>query len=961
MKLSFSILLLLLATIAASAQFGSAKGAERPQMAPGRILVKLAGDAPLDPASLAATPTAIRFGVTGARPWLPPALVRRPQVDTRNGVQHDRSPSDSRIDGLSRILLLEYSADIDPVTVAGAFSHVHGIEYAEPIFLHHLLFTPNDQYLGEQWYLDVIHASEAWELQRADSSIVIAIVDTGIEKLHEDLRDAIWTNAGESGIGPDGDRRTNGIDDDNNGLIDDWWGYDFGGFDGKTPDNDPSPGNETHGTHVAGTAGASGNNTIGITGIAFGCRLMAVKTADDRRNPEIVGGFAGILYAARMGADIINCSWGGDGFSRAEQEVIDVVIETYGAVVVAAGGNADAEEDLYPAAYRGVISVGAVTIGDAKASFSNYSRTISIAAPGTSIYSTAIGGRFAYESGTSQATPIVSGSLGLVKRRYPTLDPEQLIEVVRASSDDISGSLGAEYATKLGSGRLDLKKALSVGPSIASARVVDYTIIDADGDRVYEPGEKITIRATVRNILAPSAGVTATLATVGTDPVQITNPVSALGAMATGMSVTTPATDFIATIPSDLEGTDRDLEFAIAVTTEGRTNTFYFTIRILPTYLTTAINNIGATFNSIGNVGYNGLNRDQGDGFTYGSSKSFLYHGGLLVGTDSSHLSDVIRIGYVSEGTSDGFRMVSPYRLTQSPDSLVEIGEARFSDLHRPAESRVGIEVELKTYERHATETDNFVLAVYRITNVSGHRLDGLHAGLYLDWDIGDAGADDRAGYDLQGNLGYVANLDVALPWTGAAMLSGGGLDYRGLDNYDTEFDLATGFSPGEKWRILSGGLYTPESPVGDVGMMIGSGPLSLDPGGTAVVAFALLAAPDLDSLRATAGRARAFYTSIGGTTHVASPAAPADRAAAAHPNPFDRMLLLDFTTIDRSDLTVTIYNLQGEALVRRTIGSREAGRQKIELDLSGLEPGAYFYRIDAGGEAFRGSVVKVK
>src|SRR5205823_2609379 len=147
----------------------------------------------------------------------------------------------------------------------------------EPVYVRHLAYTPNDPSLSLQPYLEQIKAIEAWDDVRADSAIIIAILDTGVDLDHPDLKDAIWLNPSETGLDDQGhDRRTNGIDDDGNGIVDDWRGYDFGGSDGHTPDNLPQAA-YFHGTHVAGLAAATGDNNIGIVGVGFGAKLMAVK------------------------------------------------------------------------------------------------------------------------------------------------------------------------------------------------------------------------------------------------------------------------------------------------------------------------------------------------------------------------------------------------------------------------------------------------------------------------------------------------------------------------------------------------------------------------------------------------------------------------------------------------------------------------------------------------------------
>jgi subtilisin family serine protease len=262
------------------------------------------------------------------------------------------------------------------------------VEYAEPNYIVRIDSVPNDTYFNNLWGLHNtgqtggnadadIDAPEAWDLTTGSTEVVIAVVDTGVAYDHTDLAGNIWNNAGETSC-------TDGIDNDGNGYIDDCKGWDFVGND-----NDPADYNG-HGTHVAGTIAANGNNSNGITGIMWQAKIMPLRFLGRSGSGTTADAVSAILYANAKGAHVINNSWGGSGYSQALKDVIDAS----NAVVVCAAGNSSSNNDtspFYPAAYgsANIISVAATDSRDNLASFSNYGKTsVDLAAPGLNIYST---------------------------------------------------------------------------------------------------------------------------------------------------------------------------------------------------------------------------------------------------------------------------------------------------------------------------------------------------------------------------------------------------------------------------------------------------------------------------------------------------------------------------------------------------------------------------------------------
>lgn len=886
------------------------------------------------------------FGITDVRPWLNPTLVKWRMPLYKGSSQTQEA-------GLLRIAVVRYSLAVHPREVAQALAKLPGVEYAELVGRPRLLRTPNDPSLADQWYLEKIGALEAWDSVQADSTLLIAISDTGIEPNHEDLAEAIWKNPGESGTDNQGeDKRTNGKDDDGNGYIDDWIGYDFAGYDGLHPDNDPSPAGEAHGTEAAGISAGIANNDLGIAGVACGAKLMSLKIASDGISPDLLGGYESILYAAKMGAQVINCSWGDVVRSRAEQEVIDVVTNNYNAIVVAAAGNNGLETPMYPASYHGVLSVAATDEEDRRASFSRYNYYVDLAAPGTGLLTTNIGNGYRLDSGTSFACPIVAGAAALVVKKYPLLTPEQVTEVLRSSCDDISSSLPPQFLNKFGAGRLNLYRAVTQGPTIRSARMVEYKLNDQNSDGILDAGEQVNIQVTVKNLLAPADSLAVTMEQANYPLLIVGNNRVRFDALATGATATSPVGNFTFTVPAEMAA-NSELVLKVTTTTLDRINYDYIVLQISPTYKTTDLNKIAATFNSTGNIAYNGLNRGQGDGFTYGASRRLLFHGGLVMGTDANHVADVVRIGGLSQGTAQGFQMVTPYRLTVASDSSVQTGYALFNDSAMLKESRIGVEVAMKTIEYRDADLENFVIVSYRLKNISGAPITNLHCGLYLDWDIGIDGLGDVVGYDPTSRLGYQQNpgMEQQKMYTGAAILEGSGDNFYAINNDDQENGVQIDFNPAKKWGKISGGLARTLSDPGDVSMMLAAGPLSIAAGDSTTVAFVLLAATDFQMLRQSVTRANSVYYG----TNAASEESRAATKLKVIPNPARGSVTVEWGERSQKPAVIEIHDLLGRAIMQLPV---DAGVQQVQLPLQGLASGIYQVILLAGNQRTVQSII---
>lgn len=324
-----------------------------------------------------------------------------------------------------------------------------GVAFAQPDYRVQLTTAPNDPAAGSLWGLDAIHAPQAWNTGTGTGRTVVAVIDSGIAYNHPDLRPNMWVNAREI--------PGNGRDDDGNGFADDVYGWNFVGNNANVADDNG------HGTHVAGTVGAVGNNGTGVAGVSWKVRLMALKFLDASGSGYTSDAIRALNYAVANGAKVVNASFGGGGYDPAMAAAI-ARARAKGVIVVAAAGNSGTNNDAspeYPANYPGanVVSVAATDRTDRLASFSNYGRsTVDIAAPGVGIYSTLPGGRYGSYSGTSMAAPHVAGALALVWDTHPTWTYQKVIAAVLNTADRVSALAG-----KVATGRLDVAAAIAYG------------------------------------------------------------------------------------------------------------------------------------------------------------------------------------------------------------------------------------------------------------------------------------------------------------------------------------------------------------------------------------------------------------------------------------------------------------------------------------------------------------------
>ena len=825
--------------------FAAARGALTPapgarQAVPGVVVLKLEAPA----AGVAAKSTGLpavdallaAHGTTAIAPVLPPS--RLPRKPTRTD--------------LSRVYVVRYADGAAPAVVAADLARLPGVEYAEPQWLHSIDVLPNDpNYTNQSAYLSRMRLPQAWDVTRGEQgAVVVAIVDGGTNWQHADLQNTVWTNPGEVA--------GNSIDDDGNGFVDDVHGWNFANETGDPTGLPAAPINGMHGTHTAGIACAVADNSIGIAGASWNATLMPIN-ASGSSDQTIGWGFQGIVYAVDNGADIVNCSWGSlGGASTFELEVITYAWE-HGTAVVAAAGNNTSTQPHYPSAYPHVLSVANVNNFDVLYNNSNRGPTIDVCAQGLSIFSTVPGNTYTTMTGTSMSSPHAAAICALVKTRWPGYTPDQVMERVRATCDNIEG-VNPSRVGQLGKGRVNAEAALTKNTPAVRLAAVAYT--ESDGDGIVEPGETVTLTLSVTNFLANASSLTFRLRETSAHASAV-DSIAVLGSLDSLQSAVLPPLTFDVAPTAPIQHVV-DLQVAISSDAPAYSDRDRFSITVLPTFVNHDANRITTSVTSVGRLGFSvaaGGTGSDGVGLRYDNSPNLLYEGALMLGTGPTKISNAARSAG-SGGQDEDFVTATggtPHLSepgTWAPEQTV----ASFTDAL--ASSPLPVRVRQESFAYVDPTHDDYVILRYTITNTGGASLDGLRAGWYCDWDLdGNTFNTNQTGFDVTRDLGYVHDTSTGpTAYVGIQVLnSEGATSYRGIWNdqaLSPDWGVYDDFTDIEKWDCLAGGVVHPAAGPADISNSIATGPFTLAPGDSVAIGFAFLGGSDLAALQVNADAA---------------------------------------------------------------------------------------------------------
>lgn len=852
------------------------------------------------------------------------------------------------LDRLKNIYEFHYGSGADAMDLAAQVSKIPGVEYAEPLFIYETHETTNDPINNST--INFHNFDKAWDISKSSSDVIIAIVDSGVDYNHEDLKDKIWLNE-EDILG-------NGIDDDNNGFIDDYYGWDFWDFTSLTGerigDNNPIGFHSSHGTHVAGIATANPDNGLGLAGTGYNARYMAVKVggvADDpstenNESRSIGFGYHGILYAVLNGADIINNSWGGGGFSNFGQDAINVAAEA-GVIVIASAGNDAISTPQYPASYDHILSVGALgTSGDVIADYSNYGTTVDVFATGT-LQSSVVGvSEYSTFQGTSMSAPVVAGLAALLKSHYPDWTAERITSQIRATSVSIVNSNSQSFEYLLGKGKIDAERALA--EPLPGVRIDNASFLNSEGGEL-EINEEGIIRLFITNDGSDINSLSFSIESLSDEANVLQNSFT-INSLANNETTTIDVPVILA--PEIIQSLRAEffIEYSDASLNYSDFKTISFDQLKFDVF---NINDLAMSFSPTGNIGfYDASNAEGGIGFVPNSKTAnfgddnLLYEAGLLFSANDL-LANTIRS---RDGLSDrNFSPISLYSVT-SPGV---ISDADGSTVFAPIRQTLlgDAEITLNTYAFDDDDLSNVIFLNYLVSNTSPNlSLSEVYLGIFNDWDIGDS-ANNSVNYDSPNDIIYVSeDGDSDHPFAALATIANTSSVLaieNGFSGTDTEFqfNIYDGFSFGEKQNSLRAGTNNTTASSTDVSTVTATGPYYIEPGSTISVGFIYAFGETEQELfdQVNVARNLNLFEISDTNSDVDNFYPSATQIFQNYPNPFNPTTNIQFTLNKLTDVNLSIYNVLGQKVRTIVDEQLQGGIYSYNLTMNNLSSGVYF------------------
>ncbi|MBN1632639.1 MAG: S8 family peptidase [Ignavibacteria bacterium] len=836
---------------------------------------------------------------------------------------------------LAKIFMVKYSSDIDPFELASDVLSANGnlLDWAEPSFVYTPDYVPNDPLIAGQWHINKIASFQAWDVTRGDTNIVIGIVDSGSDLDHPDLAANIKYNWLEN--------PTNGIDDDANGYIDDWRGWDF-----YYNDNDPNIyyQDNDHGSHVSGCASQVTDNNVHGAGIGFKSKLLISKHTPDAGG-SLYYTDQGITYCYQNGAKVINCSFGSSYYSSYSQTVVNTAWAN-GTVVVGSAGNENLNIPRYPASYDNVVSSAATNSSDLKASFSNYHSSVDCAAPGDNILSTVWNNSYIQYSGTSMSAPVTSGTIALIRASHPAWTPAQVVERLLLGVDSIY-HLNPSYVGMLGTGRINAFKCVADKPILSLLSSMHTDSVYGNNDKVYDIGEVIPIAVTMRNIWLAGNNISIRLTTADTD-IEIVQDSVFIGNLAFYQSFSTTYANTFRVKAKSTCPFDKDVVFKIDYSSSAYTintaNTL--TIRFRSGFATHNINNLKLSLTNDGAVGKK--TQAYGNGLFIGSgTNNNIFEGGLLVGLSDTKVSDVCRRGASPANVSDtDFVALNSYSIITPGTVSNQDGTGKFNDDGAGA-NKIGVEVNAFSYAFTSANDQNYILLRYGIKNTTSSALNNLYAGIYIYYSPNGISTDNMATLDTVNKLGIVHNNTTPTDYLGLAMMTNHNLNFRAVN---VTSEVLNGWTTAEKYTALSTGISSPSYGPGRAGVVVSGGPFNLAPNQVEYVGFAVVYSGTLAGLKTNTQYAKTKYTSTIGIKNISTEIPAKYELSQNYPNPFNPNTTIKFAIPKQDLVKIKVFDVLGKEVSVLVNEQLDAGYYEVTFNAQNLSSGLYFYRIESSG-----------
>jgi len=846
-----------------------------------------------------------------------------PQKHNTNKLLPQKNKNEVRLDN---IYYFELDNEADIPKLLTQLNRFPFVEYAEANYKNYLTYTPSDTLNNKQWYLFAVKAFEAWDIEKGDTNVVIATTDTGIDTSHQDLMGNLAYNY---------DDPINGIDDDGDGYIDNYYGWNTG-----SNNNDISYHNSGHGSNVAGIAAAVTDNVRGISGGGFNSRQLIVKI--DNAQGQLTGAYEAIVYAADHGAFAINCSWGSYTYSEFANDIVNYATINKGAMVICGAGNGPfsgpnaaigVEKLFYPAAYKNAVAVGATLPGDTVKESSNYGYWLDIFAPGEDMLTTNAAGGYNMNGGTSMAAPLVAAGAALVKAHFPHLNNKAVLLQLKNTADKIEGVNENKYQNKTGSGRVNFYRALT--DTINAGILMENIKITDRNDESFVGGDSLFISADFINYLKDANNLSISISTINNELQGITTTLNA-AMLLHDDTLNNESNPFVFKIPNNLP-IGKTIGFRVTIVADNFEGNDYFEVNVNNDFITLEENNLRITFSSKAGIGYS---NEMGEGIVYKGGNSLLYEGSFAIAENAQTVLNEFREG---AETNDDFNTTELIAKRPAEKADVEL-KASFEDKQQ---KRYKIN---SLYYLFKQSLPNSAFYVYQIINKSNQTINDIYAGMLMDWDVVDY-SKNKVGYDVSRKMSVVFATDTNLYCGIRVLTNNASANHNAIDNIPGGaggIDVTDGFSLAEKFKALS--EMRDSAGIGnaagnDILDAISVGPFNLEKDSSFVAAFAIIVSNNLDSLNAEADSAQAIFSRL--TLNLEEHSKIDSRLLPnIYPNPTQETSTLEFTAKKTDYFSIKIYDINGRIVL--DLGKRQyaKGVHRQQIKTTSLQSGQYVLQL---------------
>lgn len=810
---------------------------------------------------------------------------------------------------ISTIYEISCTSEQEAQTFIQHLSKLPETEYCHIKHYPQLLYSPNDPAIGAQYYLNNIKAYLAWDIYKGDSTMVIGIVDTGIELAHDDL----WENLAYNTDDP-----IDGTDNDGDGYVDNFHGWDLGNNDNSPEWSENTMGADAHGVFVTGMVAPATNNAIGIAGIAYKTKFLPIKINDS--TGILTKAYEGIVYAADHGCKVINCSWGSpvpDDFGR---DIVRYATYNRNCLIVAAAGNkGNTTNDVYyPAAYDEVMCVAATNQWDIKWLKSCYGPHVSVSAPGENVYSTYANNAYTVGWGTSYASPLAAGVAALCwAYRGKNLSPLQIKAIVEQTSDNIDTiSDNLSFANQIGKGRVNAYRALT-DTLHKSVLFIDYQFI-THNDTTYLTGRFINLFHATQNLQARL-----TTNNPNINIIQNTIQIGSIDSLSTYINNSQPfVITYNAHAPWDIE-----TSFFIEFTDIDYSDKQYIKATINPSYTDINNNHVTLSVCSNGKIGYSNTYPSQGSGILYRSNTSLISEMGLFILNKN-------KASWCFRGKND-FKTMN--RANKNENNISVYATSLFNDSLNPFP--IGMEINHSAKLFKTPSDQDFIWLSYSLINNNNQTLDSLYVGLFSDVDLLNPFRNSSR-FDSLLHLLYFFPSGMNNIHTGILLPDLFSKNFYAIDNDGANGSLMAndGISLNDLIQSTQQQRYEAGGNFGnDVSYLVSYGPININANDSVHLTFIVPFGRNKYELLTNAAQAKQMFDSM-----IYIPSTSYTPLLSLYPNPTTDNLFINLNEASYDQYTVlTLYNSLGQKIFYQHLN------QKLtQINISNLKQGLYFMQI---------------